>query len=75
MQTRYLISRSKGSVELATRDVEDPGPGEVVVQHRMTAMSPGTERAACSARSLLVASGRNIPATAVWVMCLPSVKE
>lgn len=45
MQTRYLISRSMGSVELATRDVEDPGPGEVVVQHRMTAMSPGTERA------------------------------
>ena len=46
MESRYLVSHSAGSIELATQDINDPGPGEVLVWNRLTAMSPGTERAA-----------------------------
>ena len=45
MQSRYFVSHSAGSIEIATQDINDPGPGEVLVWNRLTAMSPGTERA------------------------------
>ena len=46
MQARILISPSVRKIQMETIELDDPGPGEVLVRHHVTAMSPGTERAA-----------------------------
>jgi 2-desacetyl-2-hydroxyethyl bacteriochlorophyllide A dehydrogenase len=45
MESRHFIAHSAGSIELETQNLDDPGPGEILVWNRLTAMSPGTERA------------------------------
>ena len=45
MQAQVLISHSVETIQMETIELGDPGPGEVLVRHHVTAMSPGTERA------------------------------
>ncbi len=44
MQARSIIFTGKNQVEVQTKDVQDPGPGEVLVQATKTLISAGTER-------------------------------
>ena len=46
MQAQVLVSHSVETIQMETIELDDPGPGEVLVRHHVTAMSPGTERAA-----------------------------
>ena len=46
MQAQVLVSHSVETIQMETIELGDPGPGEVLVRHHVTAMSPGTERAA-----------------------------
>ena len=45
MQAQVLVSHSVETIQMETIELHDPGPGEVLVRHHVTAMSPGTERA------------------------------
>ena len=45
MQAQVLVSHSVETIQMETIELGDPGPGEVLVRHHVTAMSPGTERA------------------------------
>ncbi len=44
MQARSIVFTGQNQVEVQTRDVQDPGPGEVLVQATKTLISAGTER-------------------------------
>ena len=45
MQAQVLVSHAVETIQMETIELGDPGPGEVLVRHHVTAMSPGTERA------------------------------
>ncbi len=47
MHARQLINSAQGVVTLGAVELADPGPGEILVKARASAVSPGTERAAC----------------------------
>ncbi len=57
MQARILISHGVRTIQMDTVALDDPGPGQVLVRHRLTAMSPGTERASLLALPNTPASG------------------